>query len=62
MAGLFSYSKMTIAGILRDDGGRKSLLWCGVFTQVGSFIGAIIIFIFVNILDSFESYPTCGFT
>ena len=59
MSGLFAYCNMTIACMLRNDDGRRGLLWCGVFTQIGSFAGAIIIFIFVNVLHSFQSMPSC---
>ena len=61
MVGFFSYAKVTIASMMRDDDGRRGLLWCGVSQQTGSFVGAIIIFIFVNVLDSFQDMPACGF-
>ena len=60
LTGLFSYTKVTIASMLQAEGGRKALLWCGVFTQVGSFIGAIVTFILVNILQVFVAIYPCS--
>ena len=59
MTGFFSYAKVSIATILRDEG-RKALLWCGASQQVGSFVGAIIAFILVNVLNIFKSAPPCA--
>ena len=59
LTGLFSYTKVSIASLLRQDGGRNALIWCGGVTQVGSFVGAIVIFLFVSILKVFESMPPC---
>ncbi len=58
MTGFFSYAKVCIATILRDEG-RKALLWCGLSQQIGSFFGAVIAFILVNVMYLFESVPPC---
>jgi len=54
---LFSYVKVTVAGLCRDSG---YLFSCGVVTQVGSAVGALVMFILVNKVNLFESYyPSC---
>ncbi|CAG2118691.1 unnamed protein product, partial [Medioppia subpectinata] len=45
IAGLFAYSRACIASVLRNNtagAGHKSLFFCGVFTQIGSTVGAVI--------------------
>ena len=42
---IFSYVKVCVAGICRDSG---RLFSCGVVTQVGSAIGALVMFVLVN--------------
>ena len=59
VTGLFSYCKVTIAAILRDEG-RQALLWCGALTQAGSAVGALIMFVLVNVFNLFKSAPICG--
>ena len=44
-AAIFSYVKVCVAGICRDSG---YLFSCGVVTQVGSAIGALVMFLLVN--------------
>ena len=54
LTGIFSYIKLAIALLLRHEG-RKALLWCGAVTQVGSFFGAVITFILINIVKVFTA-------
>lgn len=55
---LMSYGKMCIAYILRQEG-RNALFWCGVSTQAGSAIGALIMFVLINTYRLFHSYNPC---
>eukprot|EP00794_Sanderia_malayensis_P018951 gene18951-20857_t len=50
---LANYLRTALSTILRNQG-QKALLWCGISIQVGSFIGAVLIFPFVNILHVFK--------
>jgi riboflavin transporter 2 len=57
---LFSYAKACIAHTLRNvSKGHKALFICGVFTQIGSAIGSIIMFILVNYTHIFTAYYPC---
>lgn len=58
ISAFFSYAKVTIATIFRDEG-RRALVWCGAITQVGSSIGALIMFPLVNVYYVFQSNPPC---
>ena len=60
--GMFSYVKACIAGRLRQASfnGRKALFYYGVATQIGSLIGATVIFILMNFTKSFKSYHPCS--
>ncbi|XP_033754649.1 riboflavin transporter 2-like [Pecten maximus] len=49
MGSLMTFSKVSIASILRQEG-KAALLWCGVVTQLGSLIGAILSYILVNVM------------
>ncbi|CAH1779038.1 unnamed protein product [Owenia fusiformis] len=57
MTALVSYSKVTIASMLRGEG-RQALIWCGAMTQIGSTLGAISGFTLVNIFSLFHSAPS----
>ncbi len=46
--GLFSYVKVSIAGLCRQKS-EAALFWCGAFTQVGSAFGALLMFLLVNV-------------
>jgi len=59
ISALFSYAKVTIATIFRDEG-RRALVWCGAITQVGSSVGALIMFPLVNVYYVFQSNPPCS--
>lgn len=51
---LFSYVKVVVAGMCRTKG---YLFSCGVVTQIGSAIGALIMFILVNEVQLFKNLP-----
>ena len=54
---LLTFAKVTVATLFRYEG-RKALLWCGAVTQLGSAIGAAIMFVLVNIYKLFvQKYP-----
>jgi riboflavin transporter 2 len=57
---LFSYSRACIAQILRNTStGHKSLFFCGVFTQIGSAFGAILMFSLIEWTKIFNPYYPC---
>lgn len=55
---VMTFAKVSIATVFRIEG-RKALLWCGIITQAGSAVGAIILFILINILELFQSKYPC---
>uniref|UniRef100_A0A8C5S0Q5 Riboflavin transporter n=1 Tax=Laticauda laticaudata TaxID=8630 RepID=A0A8C5S0Q5_LATLA len=57
--GLFSYVKLMIGKILRDEG-RSALVWCGAVVQLGSMVGALVIFPLVSIYGFFHSGDPCN--
>jgi riboflavin transporter 2 len=50
---IVTYTKVAISTWMQKQGERH-LRWAGIALQGGSFLGAMIIFIFVNVLDSFS--------
>ncbi|KAI5091151.1 riboflavin transporter 2, partial [Silurus meridionalis] len=54
-----SYVKVIIAVILRDEG-HGALVWCGAVVQLGSLMGAVIMFPLVNVYDFFSSGDPCN--
>jgi riboflavin transporter 2 len=60
--GMFSYVKACIAGRLRQASynGKKALFYYGAATQIGSLVGAIVIFNLMNVAKLFKSYHPCG--
>ncbi|XP_041375067.1 solute carrier family 52, riboflavin transporter, member 3-B-like [Gigantopelta aegis] len=56
---LLSYPKVAIAGLLRLRG-KRALLWCGIVTQIGSALGAITMFLSVNIFKLFVQGSPCN--
>lgn len=60
--GVLTYVKVTIASILRrqkEKGGRNLFLF-GVFTQIGSTIGSVIMFVLINVNNLFVPYYPCS--
>ncbi|OWF54569.1 Solute carrier family 52, riboflavin transporter, member 3-B [Mizuhopecten yessoensis] len=56
---LMTFSKVTLATLFRKEG-KRSLLWCGAVTQVGSVVGAIISYLLVNVAKTFQSASACS--
>ncbi|XP_041039091.1 solute carrier family 52, riboflavin transporter, member 2 [Carcharodon carcharias] len=56
--GLFSYVKVVIGSILHEAG-HLALVWCGAAIQVGSLIGALVMFPLVSVYQLFTSGQAC---
>ncbi|XP_072531472.1 solute carrier family 52, riboflavin transporter, member 2 isoform X2 [Salminus brasiliensis] len=56
--GLFSYLKVVV-GTLLHEAGHAALLWCGVFIQAGSLIGALSMFPLVSIYHVLHRAQDC---
>lgn len=54
-----SYIKVMLGVILRDRS-RSALVWCGAAVQLGSLVGALLMFPLVNVLRLFESADFCS--
>ncbi|XP_037353459.1 solute carrier family 52, riboflavin transporter, member 3 [Talpa occidentalis] len=57
--GCMSYVKVMLGMILRDRS-RSALLWCGAAVQLGSLLGALLMFPLVNVLRLFSSADFCN--
>lgn len=57
--GGLAYIRTVSAGLLGSSGRKKALFWCGAASQIGSFVGAMILFPLVNIMQLFKSAPSC---
>ncbi|XP_057559655.1 solute carrier family 52, riboflavin transporter, member 3 isoform X1 [Hippopotamus amphibius kiboko] len=57
--GCLSYVKVMLGVILRDRS-RSALLWCGAAVQLGSLLGALVMFPLVNVLRLFSSADFCS--
>ena len=60
MAFCFSFVRVSISSVLRREGGRSQLLYCGAVTQLGSFCGALVSFILVAIVKVFHRLSPCA--
>ncbi|XP_004370547.1 solute carrier family 52, riboflavin transporter, member 3 [Trichechus manatus latirostris] len=58
-SGCLSYVKAMLGMILRDRS-RSALLWCGAAVQLGSLVGALLMFPLVNVLRLFSSADFCS--
>ncbi|XP_043546858.1 solute carrier family 52, riboflavin transporter, member 2 isoform X1 [Chiloscyllium plagiosum] len=56
--GLFSYVKVVIGSILHEAG-HLALVWCGASIQIGSLIGALVMFPLVSVYQLFTSGQAC---
>ncbi|GCB78065.1 hypothetical protein scyTo_0021165, partial [Scyliorhinus torazame] len=56
--GLFSYLKVVIGSILHEAG-HLALVWCGAAIQLGSLIGALVMFPLVSVYQLFTSGQAC---
>ncbi|KAI4891060.1 hypothetical protein NFI96_023918 [Prochilodus magdalenae] len=54
-----SYVKVMVAVILRDEG-HSALVWCGAVVQLGSMLGAVVMFPLVNVYSFFASGDPCN--
>lgn len=57
--GCLSYVKVMLGVILRDRS-RSALLWCGAAVQLGSLLGALLMFPLVNVWQLFSSADSCN--
>ena len=57
--GCLSYVKVMLGVILRAHS-RSALLWCGAAVQLGSLLGAVVMFPLVNVLRLFSSADFCS--
>ncbi|XP_071089305.1 solute carrier family 52, riboflavin transporter, member 3-B-like [Haliotis cracherodii] len=55
---LLTFTKVSIASLLRVEG-KRALLWCGAMTQVGSAVGALAMFLLVNVFKMFKQGSPC---
>lgn len=56
--GVMTYVRVEIANQMREEG-QRALFWCGAITQVGSAVGAVTMFILVNVYNLFTGYYPC---
>jgi hypothetical protein len=59
---LNAYLRTVFTGVMREDApnDESRLFWCGVFMQVGSFVGSCVMFPLVNVYNLFQSaQPSC---
>ncbi|XP_072304247.1 solute carrier family 52, riboflavin transporter, member 2 isoform X2 [Eucyclogobius newberryi] len=55
---VLSYLKVVI-GTLLHEVGHSALLWCGIFIQAGSLIGALVMFPLINVYHVFSRAHEC---
>ncbi|XP_045194014.2 solute carrier family 52, riboflavin transporter, member 3-B-like [Mercenaria mercenaria] len=53
-----TFTKVSVATLFRFEG-RKGLLWCGAITQLGSAVGAAVMFVIVNVNSLFQQKYPC---
>ncbi|XP_075419965.1 solute carrier family 52, riboflavin transporter, member 3 [Tenrec ecaudatus] len=58
-SGCLSYVKAMLGVVLREHN-HRALLWCGVAVQLGSLVGAVLMFPLVNVLRLFSSADFCS--
>ncbi|XP_061463161.1 solute carrier family 52, riboflavin transporter, member 2 [Rhineura floridana] len=56
--GLFSYLKVVIGSLLHEAG-HAALVWCGAIIQVGSLLGALVMFPLTSVYDLFHRGMDC---
>lgn len=57
--GLFSYLKVVISSLLHEAG-HSALVWCGAIIQVGSLVGALVMFPLTSVYHLFRSGTDCA--
>ncbi|XP_035231438.1 solute carrier family 52, riboflavin transporter, member 3-A-like [Stegodyphus dumicola] len=55
----FSYIKTMVTVLLGDYWGHRALFWCGAVTQFGAVIGALLMFLLVNVFHVFKDDGLC---
>lgn len=59
LMGIISFIRLAITAIFRELGGTN-LVKIGAITQIGSFIGATVIFLLIQFTNTFTGYdPEC---
>lgn len=53
-SGFISWERTAAAHVLRETSSARGLFWCGAFTQIGSFIGALLMFLLSNVAHVFQ--------
>ncbi|CAG5120949.1 unnamed protein product [Candidula unifasciata] len=56
---VLTYTKVSIATEFREEG-KRALLWIGASTQAGSLLGAVSIFVVVNVFKLFRTGNPCA--
>uniref|UniRef100_A0A0N5AQA6 Riboflavin transporter n=1 Tax=Syphacia muris TaxID=451379 RepID=A0A0N5AQA6_9BILA len=58
---IHSYLRTVFATVLQEAAkdSESQLFWCGVFTQIGSFLGSFTMFPLVNVFHIFQSAESC---
>ncbi|XP_069507044.1 solute carrier family 52, riboflavin transporter, member 3 [Ambystoma mexicanum] len=58
-SGLLSYVKV-MTGVLLRSHSHSALVWCGAVVQLGSMIGALVMFPLINVYSFFQSADLCS--
>jgi hypothetical protein len=53
------YLRCCITTALKKKHGEKSLIWCGLLTQLGQFFGSILLWILVDFTHVFKGADPC---
>lgn len=61
-ASMHAYLRTVFTSVIREDNpnSESRLFWCGVFMQIGSFLGTSVMFPLVNFANLFQSAPPCA--
>lgn len=57
--GFLMYLRCCITAMLKRNYGEKSLMACGLLTQIGQFIGSILIYLLVDLAELFKEAKLC---
>ncbi|CAF1007133.1 unnamed protein product, partial [Didymodactylos carnosus] len=55
------YERIIIGNYLLHHSGHRGLFWFGVLTQIGSLIGAIIIYLLTSVFNVFKERQFCQY-
>ncbi|XP_067942341.1 solute carrier family 52, riboflavin transporter, member 3-like isoform X2 [Watersipora subatra] len=59
--GTVSYLKLLISNLVKQsDRGHSGLLWLGIFTQIGSLVGAVLALLLTTVFQLYSSAPQCS--